>query len=131
MLDAVRHALAGEEAAVPASSLEWVYSKDAAMGTVLALRAPDLRTRVFNITMGRIVTAEEFAAALKAAIPEARVRIQTPPRSAVAVPDMNHVSDLRLAREVLGYAPAYDMPAAVRDMVAWLKSRRAQPAARR
>ena len=123
VLDAVRRGLAGEEATIPASSLEWVYSRDAAAGTVLALRAADLRTRVFNITMGRIVTAEEFAGALRAAIPGVRVRIETAPRNAVAVPDMKHVSDLRLAREVLGYAPSYDMTAAVRDMVAWLKLR--------
>src|SRR6188474_1100939 len=49
--EALRKALAGEEATVPAGAMEWVYSKDAANGTVLALRAKQLGTRIFNVTM--------------------------------------------------------------------------------
>ena len=40
--EAVTRAVQGEEAEVPAIDMEWVYSKDAATGTVLALFAPDL-----------------------------------------------------------------------------------------
>ena len=40
--EAMRNALAGKEAIVPPGAMEWVYSKDAARGTVMALDAKDL-----------------------------------------------------------------------------------------
>ena len=56
--EAMRNALAGKEATVPPGAMEWVYSKDAARGTVMALDAKDLGSRVFNITMGSLDHAE-------------------------------------------------------------------------
>src|ERR1051325_3665917 len=63
---AMRNALAGKEATVPPGAMEWVYSKDAARGTVLALEAKDLGNRVFNITMGAMTTPAEMAGAIQA-----------------------------------------------------------------
>jgi nucleoside-diphosphate-sugar epimerase len=121
--EAIQRALRGEEATVPAGGLEWVYSKDAAFGTVLALQAKgDLKSRVFNITMGHVCTPEDLAAALKAAIPGARVQIKTEAAAAVAAPHMRHGSDLALAKSVLGYQPQFDMPKAIHDLVAWFKA---------
>jgi nucleoside-diphosphate-sugar epimerase len=124
---ALETALAGAEAAVPTNTMEWVYSKDAALGTVLALDAADLGSRVFNITMGCVVGPDEFAAALSAAVPGARLRPGTPAASAVSMPDMRCVSRLDRARKVLGYEPRFGMQAAMVDMIAWL--RRARKAA--
>ena len=59
--EAMRNALAGREAIVPPGVMEWVYSKDAARGTVMALDAKDLGTGVFNITMGAMTTPSEMA----------------------------------------------------------------------
>ena len=120
---ALEVALSGGEAAVPSNSMEWVYSKDAAMGTVLALDAKDLGSRVFNITMGCVVGPEEFAAALSASIPGAKMRRGTPAASAVSMPDMQCVSDLTRARTILGYSPRFGMTEAMRDMANWLRSR--------
>ncbi len=117
--DAVVNALRGAEAAVPAGAMEWVYVKDAAQGTVLALKADDLKSRIFNVTMGSVTAPEEFAAALKAVLPGARVRIETPAAAGAALMNMRHASDLALARAALGYAPQYGIEAAIRDMVAW------------
>ncbi len=125
--EAVQSALRGEEAVVPAAGLEWVYSKDAARGTVLALRARALASRVFNITMGYVCQADELAAALKAAIPGARVRIATPTASAPSMPNMVRASDLTLAKEVLGFTPQYRMPDAVRELADWYAARKEQP----
>lgn len=122
MRAAIRAALEGREATVPASGMEWVYSKDAARGTVLALRAPSLGSRVFNITMGRIVDGAALAEAIRVVVPGARVKIDMPQGTAVSMPDMQHASDLSLAGSVLGYAPEFDMPAAVRDLAAWLRA---------
>jgi nucleoside-diphosphate-sugar epimerase len=122
--EAVQSALRGEEAVVPAAGLEWVYSKDAARGTVLALRAGALASRVFNITMGYVCEADELAAALKAAIPGARVRIATPAASATSMPNMVRASDLSLAKAVLGFTPQYRMADAVRELADWYAERK-------
>lgn len=124
MKEAVRRALEGEEAVLPAGAMEWVYSKDAGMGTVQALGAKDLGFGVFNITMGVLAKPEDMAAALKSAIPGAKVRIETPAAAAVSLPDMKAVSDLSLAKKTLGFAPKYGLVEGVKDLVAWMKSRK-------
>lgn len=121
--EAVRAALDGREALIPSGTMEWVYSKDAAMGTVLALKAADLKSRIFNVTMGRLVTGEELAATIREEIPGARTRIETPTAAAVAMPHMRRLSDLGLAKSVLGYTPRYGLTEAVRDMADWLKEK--------
>lgn len=128
MKDAVRRALAGEEAVLPAGAMEWVYSKDAGTGTVLALKAKDLGPPeaaggVFNITMGVLAKPEDMAAALKAAVPGAKVRIETPKAAAVSLPDMKAVSDLTRAKKTLGFTPKYGLVEGVKDLVAWTKKR--------
>ena len=123
MKEAVRRALQGEEAVLPAGAMEWVYSKDAGMGTVQALGAKDLGFGVFNITMGVLAKPEDMAAALKAAVPGAKVRIETPAAAAVSLPDMKAVSDLSHAKKTLGFTPRYGLVEGVKDLVAWMKSR--------
>ena len=123
MREAVARLLAGEEAVLPAGRMEWVYSKDAAHGTVLALRAAGLPSRVFNITMGVVVAPDDLVSALRTVIQGAKVRIETPAAAAVSLPDMTHPSDLHLARSVLGYAPHFGILEAVRDFVASMAAR--------
>jgi nucleoside-diphosphate-sugar epimerase len=124
MKEAVRRALAGEEAVLPAGAMEWVYSKDAGTGTVQALKAKELGFGVFNITMGVLAKPEDMAAALKAAVPGAKVRIETPAAAAVSLPDMKAVSDLSAAKKTLGFTPKYGLVEGVKDLVAWTKARR-------
>ncbi len=121
--DLVERAIRGEEATLPPSTMDWVYSKDAAQGTVLALKARGLTSRVFNITMGRVYSSQETVDALRHVIPEARVRIETPPGTAVSVLNMERPTDVSRAREQLGYVPKYDMANAIRDYVEWYRSR--------
>ncbi len=121
--EAMRRALAGEEASAPAGAMEWVYSKDAARGTVLALRAENLGTRIFNITMATLTTPRDLADAIAEVVPGARVKIETPAATAVSLPDMQSVSDQSIAKKVLGYAPRYDLVAGLRDLAEWMKAR--------
>ncbi len=123
MREALRKALAGDEAAMPSGAMEWVYSKDAAMATVLALEAADLGPGVFNTTMGALSSPEDMAAALKEAVPGATVRIETPSAAAVSMPDMQAVSDLSAARTYLGFEPQYGLVEGLRDLAGWLKGR--------
>jgi nucleoside-diphosphate-sugar epimerase len=124
MREAVRAVLEGREAVLPAGAMEWVYSKDAALGTVLALEAAKLEGGVFNITMGALSTSSDMANALKAVVPGAKVKIETPTAAAVSLPDMKAVSDLATAKSVLGFAPQFDLGAGVRDLVAWTRARK-------
>ena len=121
----VQAALKGEVALIPTSRMEWVYSKDAAEGTVLALEAGALRRRVFNMTMGRLNGPEEITAALKAVVPGVKVKASMPTDGSPALQDNKYASDLSAAKEHVGYEPKYQMPEAVRDMAEWLRSRSA------
>ncbi len=120
--EAMRRALNGEEASVPAGAMEWVYSKDAAHGTVLALRAKDLGTRVFNITMASLTTPQDMASAIQSVVPGSRVKIETPAATAVSLPNMTGVSDQTTARKTLGYSPQFDFVAGLRDLADWMKA---------
>jgi len=117
-------AAAHYQAMVPAGAMEWVYSKDAANGTVLALRAKDLGTRIFNVTMAALTTPEDLANGIKAVVPGAKVKIETPTATAVALPNMRGVSDQKTAKAILGYAPKYTMVEGLRDQAEWMKAHR-------
>jgi nucleoside-diphosphate-sugar epimerase len=121
-LNLVRSALRGEEAPVPAATIEWVYSKDAAAGTVLALRAKSLPSRVFTITMGSLTSPTELQAAVRSVVPSARFRVEKPADGSPALSNMARAASLRRAKGVLGYRPAYSMPEAVRDLAEWLRN---------
>lgn len=121
----VQAALKNEEVLIPSSRMEWVYSKDAAEGTVLALKAGALNRRVFNMTMGRLNGPEELTAALKAVVPGVKVKVSMPTDGSPALQDNKYSSDLSAAKEHIGYEPKYQMLEAVRDMAEWLQSRTA------
>ena len=119
--DAVRATLAGNEAVLPDRGMEWVYSKDAAHGTVLALKVKDLGSRIFNITMGSTTSPQQFMAALSKVVPGAKAKIETPKASALSIPNTGHASDPTKARTILGFQPQYKIDAAVADLVGWMK----------
>jgi len=117
----IKNSIRGEEGTLPAATIEWVYSKDAAAGTVLALRKSLGDSRVFNITMGKLTTADELSNAVKAVIPDAKLRIDKPADGTPALSSMTRAASLRRSKEILGYQPRYRMPDAVKDMVEFLR----------
>jgi nucleoside-diphosphate-sugar epimerase len=119
--EAMRNALAGREASVPPGAMEWVYSKDAARGTVMALDAKDLGKGVFNITMGALTTPSEMAAAIQAVIPGARCKFEAPPSAAVSLANRAEHADLSRSKRHLGYAPEFPLREAVKDQVEWMR----------
>jgi nucleoside-diphosphate-sugar epimerase len=120
-LNLVRNALRGAQASVPSAALEWVYAKDAAAGTVLALQSGALKHRVFNITMGVLTQPEEMISAVKAVIPDARLAVEKPADGTPALSNMTRASSLKRANDELGYEPKYPLQKAVRDLVDFLK----------
>jgi len=122
MRQAIRDALAGREATVPPGAMEWVYSKDAARATVMALDAKDLGSRIFNVTMGALTTPAEMAAAIKAEVPGAKVKFEAPAGTAVSLANRSEHADLSRAKQHLGYEPQFKLKEAVKDLTGWLRS---------
>ena len=110
------------KAEVPNVAIEWIYSRDAGRGTVLAYDAKVDKDRVFNLSLGATTTPENFVQALKEAFPGVDARVKTGPGMVGAPPDAKSL-DMRRSKSVLGYTPEYDMAGALRDYAAWLKPR--------
>jgi len=119
--EALKNALAGQEAAVPPGPMEWVYSKDAARGTVMALDAKDLGTGVFNITMGAVAQPGEFAEAIGAVVPGAKVKFDAPASARVALTNRDQHADLSRAKRHLGFEPQFKLKDAVKDQAEWMR----------
>lgn len=118
----IERSLRGQEAVLPRRAMEWVYSKDAAHGAVLALETDRLESRVFNISTGRVSRAEEVAATITRVIPKARVRLQEVTAADAPFPEVEHPLDLGRARSQLGFTPRYDLEGAIRDLVEWYEA---------
>jgi nucleoside-diphosphate-sugar epimerase len=121
MREAIRNALAGQEAVVPPGAMEWVYSKDAARATVMALDAKDLGSRIFNVTMGKVSTPAETADAIQAVVPGAKVKFDAPKGTAISLANRSEHAELARAKQYLGYEPAFPLREAVKDMVEWVR----------
>ena len=119
--EAMRNALAGKEATVPPGAMEWVYSKDAARGTVMALDAMDLGSRVFNITMGSLTTPSEMASAIVAVVPGTKVKFDAPAGTGIALSNRDSRADLGRAKRYLGYEPQFKLQDAVKDLGDWMR----------
>ena len=116
----MRSALAEREAVLPPGAMEWVYSKDAARGTVMALDAKDLGPRVFNITMGSLTTPNEMAS-------RCRPRLQAPRLSSInqqvlgLALQSRQPADLSCAKRYLGYEPRFRLQDAFNDLADWMR----------
>ena len=102
----------------------WVYSKDAAQGTVKACHTKGLQSRVFNIAMGRLYDGQQIVDVVKHLIPKARVNL-TEPRKDVgpSVEDSTGPYDLTRSRSELDYEPEYEMREAIQDYIKFLEAR--------
>ncbi len=101
---------------------ELVYSKDAALGTVLACHTDGAQSRVFNVGTGKIDSAQNIAAAFEKAIPNSRVHSAPVPSGDESFSiQMEVLMDLTRARDGLGYEPQYDIESALRDYAAFYR----------
>src|SRR6185503_184946 len=112
----------GKEATVPPGVMEWVYSKDAARGTVMALDAESLGSGVFNITMGAMTTPSEMAEAIQTVAPGAKVKFEAPAGTGVSLSNRDHHADLSRAKQVLGFTPEFPLREAVKDQADWMRA---------
>jgi nucleoside-diphosphate-sugar epimerase len=120
--EAMRKALAGEEAQIPPGTMEWVYSKDAARGTVMALDAADLGSRVFNLSMGEMTPPAAMASAIMAAVPGAKVRFEAPAGTGISLTNRPAGgADMTRSRRYLGFEPQFKLTAAIADLAGWMR----------
>lgn len=116
-------AVLSEETMWP-GKMDVVYSKDAALSTVLACFAKQPETRVYNVSMGRTYTGIEIGGLLRALLPKADITVKetgqpdtvgyiTPPQS----------MDLNTSRREIGYEPQFEMKSALEDYLEWLQRR--------
>jgi len=94
------------------------YVKDCAAGVQLLQTAEKLNHTVYNIGAGRFTSQGEVAAAVRCVIPEAVTPLR-PGRGPGTRP--NAYLDIALAREDVGYEPAWDLDRAIADYLDWLR----------
>ncbi len=107
-----------DELVLGARRSEFVYSNDAALGTVLACHATGLKNRVFNAGMGEVWDMEEIVSMLKKVMPGAKIRVD---QQAAAGGASHPPMDLTRSYQQLGYEPHFPMVKALSDYVAWFK----------
>jgi UDP-glucose 4-epimerase len=108
--DALAAALAGQPVELDPGVLgvnDYVYAEDVASGVALACQRT-LEHQTYNLGSGRLGMSEDVAAAVRAAVPGAHVRVLPKP---VRGPFWRHEQrlDLTRSRADLGYQPAYDL----------------------
>jgi nucleoside-diphosphate-sugar epimerase len=133
--DMVTKSMKKEPVTVASSNFEYVYSKDAARGAVLACHSKR-KDRVFNIGMGGIFELREIAALIKEVVPTANITVtedwekKAPTETSdnrsnyrlMPDPDFNQALDLTRSTQQIGYKPMYTMKAALEDYVSCLKA---------
>jgi nucleoside-diphosphate-sugar epimerase len=92
------------------------YAPDAGRAIALLMTAETLRHDTYNVSSGRLATNREFADALQAITPGLRLNLL--PGRQGGPGDDPYLDTTRLTRDT-GFAPAFDVAAAVADYVAW------------
>jgi UDP-glucose 4-epimerase len=95
-----------------------IYVKDCAAGVRAVHLAPKLNHHVYNIGSGMAVSGADFAAAVRAAIPEAKIAL-APGRGPEYRP--NPALDLGRTGQETGYRPVFTPADAIADYVGWLR----------
>lgn len=118
--DVVAAAVAGRSSRLdvhPDQGYDLLYYADVAAGLVAACLAPgELRSSVYHLGSGRVVTMGDFAAAVGSAFPGVTVELgERFPGG------RNCLLDIGPASADFGYLPAWDVPAALDD-VRWLSA---------
>lgn len=99
-----------------------LYSKDAGKALVLACFAPELKQKVYNISMGQFLTFDEVIATIKKVLPDASIALKGRGSESSSAPHVrSQPVNLSAARSELGYEPDYDMESSTRDYVDWIR----------
>jgi len=114
----IANALEGAPTVIPGGAervMDCVYVRDLARAFVLAADVPRLGSAAYNIGAGEPVTPGRFAAAVKTAVPHARIDIGP---GIDFGPGHYCVLDISRARRDLGFEPRWSLEAGVADCAA-------------
>ncbi len=101
-------------------SFDYCYVKDCARALVRLQTAAQLRERTYNVGAGRATSIGEILAAAQRVAPDLTVELRPGRRGDAYGPDRYMTLDA-IARDT-GYAPAYDLNAAIADYADWLRT---------
>jgi dTDP-L-rhamnose 4-epimerase len=103
-----------------------VHVADIVQGNILAMEREDVAYDVFNIGTGRPLAIGEVAAAMcRELAPGLEPQISNTYRAG----DVRHCyADIAKARRLLGYEPTMPLEAGLRNLLAWVRGRRADDA---
>jgi nucleoside-diphosphate-sugar epimerase len=103
---------------------ELVYVKDVAQAIFKAVTRRELKSKVYNVGMGKIYTPDEIISIIEELLPGSKIKIEAggdmlkfKPSIQAEVP-----LDLKRSESELGYHPEYMMPEALRDYINWQRS---------
>jgi len=97
-----------------------IYVRDCGRAIALLQLAGRLDHRTYNVAAGRVTTNGELAAAIADVIPGARPALRDGRDPDGLGRDI--YLDISRLREVTGFEPGYDTPAAIADYIGWLRS---------
>ena len=95
---------------------DFCYAPDAGRAIALLMTAPTLRHDTYNVSSGRPFTNRELVDALLAVTPGPRLDLRPGRRGG---PGADPYLDITRLTADTGFAPAFDVAAAVTDYVAW------------
>ena len=118
----VRAAVKGEAAKInwPYGPAEILYGKDAAKGTVLAVRKDKFKDTLFHIGNADMVSGEDIVEAIRKKFPGSNIEL-VKAENPMPYPESRLSSDFSRAKDQLGYEPDYPIDKAVEDYGATLK----------
>jgi nucleoside-diphosphate-sugar epimerase len=130
MHDLILRSLKGEQIEISFGDFEYIYSKDAGYGSVLACRTASVKDKIFNVGLGRFYTFKEIVQMIRELIPQAKISIGARSTQAdekkiyesMPKPILAEPLDLTRSREQLGYSPKYEMKDALKDYIQFFKS---------
>jgi nucleoside-diphosphate-sugar epimerase len=101
---------------------EFIYFKDDAEALALACTRQSLRQSVYNIRMDTTYTYDEVLDTVRRIIPGADIRNETSATMSMSPgrAPREDFADTTAARDELGWRPAYDLEAGIRDWMAWI-----------
>ncbi len=130
MKELIEKPLAGENVCITDPTLTWsgleelVYAKDAASSVVLASRASNPTSRIYNVTMGRAYTFDQMLGAIRKTFPGVAIEVSNiNPGASGGYPfKREQPTDISRTRAELGYEPEFDtIEKAIADYAEWIR----------
>jgi UDP-glucose 4-epimerase len=113
----LRNAIAGKPGEIKITGMDWIYSKDAALGTHLACWAESHESPLYNLGMGRPYPAEEIVDAINTVTGSTFAAVA----EKTASPNLPAMNTDR-AHKQLGFEVKFPMDVAIADYRDWIVS---------